>query len=148
MLRCTVTCSPVLRMSLWFILRLAGPVCGWHTFSDLLWLSHFPPSFSCLSKEFSVRSLVLLALCVSVAVVWGVYRNEDRYCLRSLTNGCCCSSRFTASGLEPWLCGLEVVRRSVFFYTGGKAARRACCCFQQDIVLFNSWDWYTSCLGS
>ncbi|XP_062404860.1 signal peptide peptidase-like 2A isoform X3 [Sardina pilchardus] len=36
-------------------------------------------SFSCLSKDFSVRSLVLAALCVSVAVVWGVYRNEDRW---------------------------------------------------------------------
>ncbi|XP_041917626.1 signal peptide peptidase-like 2A isoform X2 [Alosa alosa] len=36
-------------------------------------------SFSCHSKEVSVRSLVLAALCVSVAVVWGVYRNEDRW---------------------------------------------------------------------
>ncbi|KAJ8247833.1 hypothetical protein GJAV_G00251050 [Gymnothorax javanicus] len=36
-------------------------------------------SFSCFGKDFSVRSLVLAALSVAVAVVWGVYRNEDRW---------------------------------------------------------------------
>uniref|UniRef100_A0A3Q3K384 PA domain-containing protein n=1 Tax=Monopterus albus TaxID=43700 RepID=A0A3Q3K384_MONAL len=30
--------------------------------------------------NFSVRSLILAAVCISIAVVWGVYRNEDRYC--------------------------------------------------------------------
>lgn len=116
---------------------VAEPVCGWHTFFDLLLLSYFPPSFSCLSKEISVRSLVLLAMCVSVAVVWGVFRNEDRYRLevRSLTNGCCCSSRSIASGrlgsvVWKWLGGV--------FLKWGMAARRECCCFQEDTVLFNS----------
>ncbi|XP_042560886.1 signal peptide peptidase-like 2A isoform X2 [Clupea harengus] len=36
-------------------------------------------SFSCRSKDVSVRSLLLFAICVSVSVVWGVYRNEDRW---------------------------------------------------------------------
>ncbi|XP_063044437.1 signal peptide peptidase-like 2A isoform X2 [Engraulis encrasicolus] len=36
-------------------------------------------SFSCRSRAVPVRSLLLAALCVSVAVVWGVYRNEDRW---------------------------------------------------------------------
>ncbi|KAG9352238.1 hypothetical protein JZ751_020651 [Albula glossodonta] len=36
-------------------------------------------NFSCLGKVFSVRSLLLAAVCVTVAVVWGVYRNEDRW---------------------------------------------------------------------
>lgn len=36
-------------------------------------------SFSCRSRTVPVRSLLLAALCVSVAVVWGVYRNEDRW---------------------------------------------------------------------
>ncbi|KAJ8340403.1 hypothetical protein SKAU_G00350360 [Synaphobranchus kaupii] len=36
-------------------------------------------NFSCLGKDFSVRSLLLAAVSVAVAVVWGVYRNEDRW---------------------------------------------------------------------
>ncbi|KAM4597403.1 signal peptide peptidase-like 2A isoform 1-T1 [Fundulus diaphanus] len=36
-------------------------------------------SFSVRNKSFSVRSILLAALCISVAVVWGVYRNEDRW---------------------------------------------------------------------
>ncbi|TMS13585.1 hypothetical protein E3U43_018660 [Larimichthys crocea] len=36
-------------------------------------------SFSIRNWNFSVRSLVLAAVCISIAVVWGVYRNEDRW---------------------------------------------------------------------
>ncbi|XP_028812816.1 signal peptide peptidase-like 2A isoform X2 [Denticeps clupeoides] len=36
-------------------------------------------SFSCQNRTISVRSLLLAALCITVAVVWGVYRNEDRW---------------------------------------------------------------------
>ncbi|XP_056269452.1 signal peptide peptidase-like 2A isoform X2 [Pseudoliparis swirei] len=36
-------------------------------------------SFSVRSYNFSVRSLILASVCISVAVVWGVYRNEDRW---------------------------------------------------------------------
>ncbi|KAG7468079.1 hypothetical protein MATL_G00139080 [Megalops atlanticus] len=36
-------------------------------------------NFSCLGRAWSVRSLLLAAVSVSVAVVWGVYRNEDRW---------------------------------------------------------------------
>ncbi|KAJ8398274.1 hypothetical protein AAFF_G00428440 [Aldrovandia affinis] len=36
-------------------------------------------NFSCLGRDFSTRSLLLAAVCISVAVVWGVYRNEDRW---------------------------------------------------------------------
>ncbi|XP_045888764.1 signal peptide peptidase-like 2A isoform X2 [Micropterus dolomieu] len=36
-------------------------------------------SFSIRNWNFSVRSLILAAVCISVAVVWGVYRNEDRW---------------------------------------------------------------------
>ncbi|XP_029284446.1 signal peptide peptidase-like 2A isoform X2 [Cottoperca gobio] len=36
-------------------------------------------SFSIRNYNFSVRSLVLAAVCISIAVVWGVYRNEDRW---------------------------------------------------------------------
>uniref|UniRef100_A0A3B3Q4Y4 Signal peptide peptidase like 2A n=1 Tax=Paramormyrops kingsleyae TaxID=1676925 RepID=A0A3B3Q4Y4_9TELE len=36
-------------------------------------------SFSCLGKGWSGRSLLLAALCITVAVLWGVYRNEDRW---------------------------------------------------------------------
>ncbi|KAM4744519.1 signal peptide peptidase-like 2A isoform 2-T2 [Anableps anableps] len=36
-------------------------------------------SFSVKNKSFSVRSILLAAVCISVAVVWGVYRNEDRW---------------------------------------------------------------------
>ncbi|XP_072554393.1 signal peptide peptidase-like 2A isoform X2 [Paramormyrops kingsleyae] len=36
-------------------------------------------SFSCLGKGWSGRSLLLAALCIAVAVLWGVYRNEDRW---------------------------------------------------------------------
>ncbi|KAM4602753.1 signal peptide peptidase-like 2A isoform 2-T2 [Polymixia lowei] len=36
-------------------------------------------SFSIRGKSFSVRSLILAAGCISIAVVWGVYRNEDRW---------------------------------------------------------------------
>lgn len=36
-------------------------------------------SFSIRNWKFSVRSLILAAVCISIAVVWGVYRNEDRW---------------------------------------------------------------------
>ncbi|CAN9506730.1 unnamed protein product [Ophioblennius macclurei] len=36
-------------------------------------------NFSVRSWNFSVRSLLLAAVCISIAVVWGVYRNEDRW---------------------------------------------------------------------
>ncbi|KAJ3593215.1 hypothetical protein NHX12_005551 [Muraenolepis orangiensis] len=36
-------------------------------------------SFSIRGSTFSVRSLILAAVCISIAVVWGVYRNEDRW---------------------------------------------------------------------
>ncbi|KAM8893931.1 signal peptide peptidase-like 2A isoform 4-T4 [Spinachia spinachia] len=36
-------------------------------------------SFSIKNYNFSVRSLILAAVCISIAVVWGVYRNEDRW---------------------------------------------------------------------
>uniref|UniRef100_A0A3B4WH06 Signal peptide peptidase-like 2A n=1 Tax=Seriola lalandi dorsalis TaxID=1841481 RepID=A0A3B4WH06_SERLL len=36
-------------------------------------------SFSIRNWNFSVRSLILAAVCISIAVVWGVYRNEDRW---------------------------------------------------------------------
>ncbi|XP_018620562.2 signal peptide peptidase-like 2A isoform X1 [Scleropages formosus] len=36
-------------------------------------------SFSCLGKGLSGRSLLLAAFCITVAVLWGVYRNEDRW---------------------------------------------------------------------
>ncbi|KAM3876924.1 signal peptide peptidase-like 2A [Diretmus argenteus] len=36
-------------------------------------------SFSIRTWSFSVRSLILAAMCISIAVVWGVYRNEDRW---------------------------------------------------------------------
>lgn len=36
-------------------------------------------SFSVRTWTFSVRSLILAAVCISIAVVWGVYRNEDRW---------------------------------------------------------------------
>nr|XP_040051553.1 signal peptide peptidase-like 2A isoform X1 [Gasterosteus aculeatus aculeatus] len=36
-------------------------------------------SFTIKNCTFSVRSLILAAVCISVAVVWGVYRNEDRW---------------------------------------------------------------------
>ncbi|XP_068586588.1 signal peptide peptidase-like 2A isoform X2 [Cebidichthys violaceus] len=36
-------------------------------------------SFSIRSYNFSVRSLILAAVCISIAVVWGVYRNEDSW---------------------------------------------------------------------
>ncbi|KAM9366343.1 signal peptide peptidase-like 2A isoform 2-T2 [Symphorus nematophorus] len=35
--------------------------------------------FSIRNCNFSVRSLILAAVCISIAVVWGVYRNEDRW---------------------------------------------------------------------
>uniref|UniRef100_A0A3Q3KD03 PA domain-containing protein n=1 Tax=Monopterus albus TaxID=43700 RepID=A0A3Q3KD03_MONAL len=35
--------------------------------------------FSIRNWNFSVRSLILAAVCISIAVVWGVYRNEDRW---------------------------------------------------------------------
>ncbi|XP_043998015.1 signal peptide peptidase-like 2A [Gambusia affinis] len=34
-------------------------------------------SFSVRNKSFSVRSILLAAVCITVAVIWGVYRNED-----------------------------------------------------------------------
>ncbi|XP_038123659.1 signal peptide peptidase-like 2A isoform X2 [Cyprinodon tularosa] len=36
-------------------------------------------SFSVRNKSFSVRSILLAGVCISVAVVWGVYRNEDSW---------------------------------------------------------------------
>uniref|UniRef100_A0A7N8X027 Uncharacterized LOC113122441 n=1 Tax=Mastacembelus armatus TaxID=205130 RepID=A0A7N8X027_9TELE len=36
-------------------------------------------SFSVRNWNFSVRSLILAAVCVTIAVIWGVYRNEDRW---------------------------------------------------------------------
>ncbi|XP_071346202.1 signal peptide peptidase-like 2A isoform X1 [Trachinotus anak] len=36
-------------------------------------------NFSVRNWNFSVRSLILAAVCISIAVVWGVYRNEDRW---------------------------------------------------------------------
>ncbi|XP_039651409.1 signal peptide peptidase-like 2A isoform X1 [Perca fluviatilis] len=36
-------------------------------------------SFSIRNCNLSVRSLILAAACISIAVVWGVYRNEDRW---------------------------------------------------------------------
>ncbi|XP_063737697.1 signal peptide peptidase-like 2A isoform X2 [Eleginops maclovinus] len=36
-------------------------------------------SFSIRNHNFSVRSMILAAVCISIAVVWGVYRNEDRW---------------------------------------------------------------------
>uniref|UniRef100_A0A3Q4MNJ4 Signal peptide peptidase like 2A n=1 Tax=Neolamprologus brichardi TaxID=32507 RepID=A0A3Q4MNJ4_NEOBR len=35
--------------------------------------------FSVRNWNFSVRSLLLAAVCISISVVWGVYRNEDRW---------------------------------------------------------------------
>ncbi|XP_070815798.1 signal peptide peptidase-like 2A isoform X4 [Chaetodon trifascialis] len=35
--------------------------------------------FSVRNWNFSVRSLILAAVCISIAVIWGVYRNEDRW---------------------------------------------------------------------
>lgn len=40
-------------------------------------------SFSIRIWNLSVRSLILAAVCISIAVVWGVYRNEDRYFYRT-----------------------------------------------------------------
>uniref|UniRef100_A0A665UPR3 PA domain-containing protein n=1 Tax=Echeneis naucrates TaxID=173247 RepID=A0A665UPR3_ECHNA len=36
-------------------------------------------SFSIRNWNFSVRSIILAAVCISIAVVWGVYRNEERW---------------------------------------------------------------------
>uniref|UniRef100_A0A3Q4A8D6 PA domain-containing protein n=1 Tax=Mola mola TaxID=94237 RepID=A0A3Q4A8D6_MOLML len=36
-------------------------------------------SFSIRNWNLSVRSLILAAVCISITVVWGVYRNEDRW---------------------------------------------------------------------
>ncbi|CAJ1049027.1 signal peptide peptidase-like 2A isoform X1 [Xyrichtys novacula] len=36
-------------------------------------------NFSIRTWTFSVRSLILAAVCISIAVIWGVYRNEDRW---------------------------------------------------------------------
>ncbi|XP_006628751.1 signal peptide peptidase-like 2A isoform X1 [Lepisosteus oculatus] len=36
-------------------------------------------SFTCRGKECSVISLLLAAFCVAVAVIWVIYRNEDRW---------------------------------------------------------------------
>uniref|UniRef100_A0A4W5MNM2 PA domain-containing protein n=1 Tax=Hucho hucho TaxID=62062 RepID=A0A4W5MNM2_9TELE len=38
-----------------------------------------PMSVTVLGRSVSVRSVLLSAVCVTVAVVWGVYRNEDRW---------------------------------------------------------------------
>lgn len=36
-------------------------------------------SVSCRERSVSVRSLLLAAVCITLAVIWGVYRNEDRW---------------------------------------------------------------------
>lgn len=36
-------------------------------------------SFSIQTWKLSVRSLILAAVCITIAVIWGVYRNEDRW---------------------------------------------------------------------
>ncbi|KAM7406371.1 hypothetical protein PAMP_000750 [Pampus punctatissimus] len=36
-------------------------------------------SFTIRNVNFSVRSLILAAVCISISVIWGVYRNEDRW---------------------------------------------------------------------
>ncbi|KAI7802855.1 signal peptide peptidase-like 2A [Triplophysa rosa] len=36
-------------------------------------------SLSCSGKTVCVRSLLLAAVCITLAVVWGVYRNDDRW---------------------------------------------------------------------
>ncbi|XP_055030287.2 signal peptide peptidase-like 2A isoform X1 [Misgurnus anguillicaudatus] len=36
-------------------------------------------SLSCREKTVSVRSLLLAAVCITLAVIWGVYRNDDRW---------------------------------------------------------------------
>ncbi|XP_016525509.1 signal peptide peptidase-like 2A isoform X6 [Poecilia formosa] len=36
-------------------------------------------SFSVYNKNLSVRSILLASVCITVAVIWGVYRNEDRW---------------------------------------------------------------------
>uniref|UniRef100_A0A8C6V1T0 Signal peptide peptidase like 2A n=1 Tax=Neogobius melanostomus TaxID=47308 RepID=A0A8C6V1T0_9GOBI len=35
--------------------------------------------FSVRNWNFSVRSIILAAVCITIAVIWGVYRNEDRW---------------------------------------------------------------------
>ncbi|KAI2647824.1 Signal peptide peptidase-like 2A [Labeo rohita] len=34
---------------------------------------------SCSGKSVSIRSLLLAAVCITLSVIWGVYRNEDRW---------------------------------------------------------------------
>ncbi|XP_050956652.1 signal peptide peptidase-like 2A isoform X2 [Labeo rohita] len=36
-------------------------------------------SVSCSGKSVSIRSLLLAAVCITLSVIWGVYRNEDRW---------------------------------------------------------------------
>uniref|UniRef100_A0A1A8DZH5 Signal peptide peptidase like 2A n=1 Tax=Nothobranchius kadleci TaxID=1051664 RepID=A0A1A8DZH5_NOTKA len=36
-------------------------------------------SVSVRNRSFSVRSVLLAAVCITIAVIWGVYRNEDRW---------------------------------------------------------------------
>ncbi|XP_036952657.1 signal peptide peptidase-like 2A isoform X1 [Acanthopagrus latus] len=36
-------------------------------------------SFSVRSWKLSVRSIILASVCITIAVIWGVYRNEDRW---------------------------------------------------------------------
>ncbi|XP_073320470.1 signal peptide peptidase-like 2A isoform X2 [Pagrus major] len=36
-------------------------------------------SFSVRNLNLSVRSIILAAVCITIAVIWGVYRNEDRW---------------------------------------------------------------------
>lgn len=36
-------------------------------------------SFTIRNSNFSVRSLILAAVCITIAVIWGVYRNEERW---------------------------------------------------------------------
>lgn len=42
-------------------------------------ISLFFPRFSIRTYTFSVRSLILAAVCITITVIWGVYRNDDRY---------------------------------------------------------------------
>lgn len=52
-----------------------------------LWFSRFKGCSKCIyafcrfsvrNWNFSGRSIILAAVCITIAVIWGVYRNEDR----------------------------------------------------------------------
>ncbi|XP_053722660.1 signal peptide peptidase-like 2A isoform X3 [Synchiropus splendidus] len=62
------------------IFALASATSLFSCFDAVLDLLHCPRgSFSVRSRSFSVRSLILAAVCVSISVVWVVYRNDDRW---------------------------------------------------------------------